>query len=208
MKHWLLLGLVCAASAAFAAQEVEVGGKRLRIVLDARLDPGLVEREWASGNPRSEAPATLELVGGGGQVLDRLVLAAPLAKLDPEPVRGAPNPTYLVSADLTVEAGSYNGPLTLPIQIVRDHLVPAVARSGTQRTEPIRLPQTGKSAWKRFFIRHGEELLLVSCQPEGQGFETLYRRYFLFRQQWRVKVRTRDGFWESDGEFPSRKMFP
>lgn len=113
-----------------------------------------------------------------------------------------------MSADLTVEAGSYNGPLTIPIQIVRDHLVAAVARFADKRIEPIRLTLTGKSAWRRVPNRKVDDLLLVSCQPKGQGFVTFYRRYFLSRKEWKVKVRTRDGLWESDGEFPSRNLFP
>ena len=208
MKRWIFLSLVCATSAAFAAQEVELGCKRLRVVLDARLSPDVVAREWGSGKLRSEAPATLELVGCEGQLLDRLVLDAPLAQLDPLPLRGAPNPTYLVSADLTVEAGSYNGPLTIPIQVVRNHLVPAVARFADKGIAPIYLALTGKSAWRRVTNRNVDELLFVSCQPKGQGFVTFYRRYFPSRQEWKVKVRTRDGLWESDGEFPSRNLFP
>lgn len=38
------------------------------------------------------------------------------------PVRGSPRPSYLVSADLTAEAGSYNGPLTIPIEVVGEKL--------------------------------------------------------------------------------------
>ncbi len=208
MKRWIFLSLVCATSVAFAAQEVELGCKHLRVVLDARLNPDVVEHEWGSGNTRSEAPATLELVGCEGQLLDRFVLEAPLAQLDPVPVRGAPNPTYLVSADLTVEAGSYNGPLTIPMQVVHDHLVAAVARFADKRIEPIRLTLTGKSAWRRVSNRNVDDLLLVSCQPKGQSFVTFYRRFFPSRQEWKVKVRTRDGLWESDGEFPSRNLFP
>ena len=209
MKSRLLLfSLVCAAATAVAAPEVKVGSQRLRVVMDARLTPEMVERAWGSGDPRPEAPATLELVGADGRVLDRLALAAPLAKLDPAPIRGAPVPTFLVSADLTADAGSYNGPLTLPIQIVRDHLVAAVARSSDQRTEPIRLTLTGKSAWKRVSDGKAETLLLVSCRPQGQGFVMHYQRYFLARQEWRVKVRTREGLWESDGDFPGRNLFP
>jgi len=67
MKLLIFLSLVCATSVAFAAQEVELGCKQLRVVLDARLSPDVVEHEWGSGNPRSEAPATLELVGCKGQ---------------------------------------------------------------------------------------------------------------------------------------------
>jgi hypothetical protein len=208
MKRWLILGLICTSSASFAAQEVELGCKHLRVVLDARLGPDVVEQEWASGNPRSESPATLELVGCKGQLLDRLILAAPLAQLDPEPVRGTPNPTYLVSTDLTAEAGSYNGPLTIPVQIVHDHLVAAVARLADKRSEPIRLTLTGKSAWKKILKRNVEDLFQVSCQPKGKGFVTFYRHYFISHKKWKVTVRSRDGLWESDGEFPSRNFFP
>lgn len=208
MKCWLFLCLICATSLSFAAQEVELGCKHLRVVLDARLSSDVVVQEWGSGNPRSEAPAILALVGCEGQLLDRFVLAAPLAQLDPVPIRGAPNPTYLVSADLTVEAGSYNGPLTIPIQIVRDHLVAAVARFTDKRIEPIRLTLTGKSAWRRVSNRNADDLLLVSSQPKAKGFVTFYRRYFLSREKWKVKQRTQNDLWESDGEFPSRELFP
>ena len=208
MKLWLLFGLVCAASVARAEPGVKLGCQRLRVALDPRLSTEIVESEWASGHPRSEAPATLELVGCDGQVLDRLVLAAPLAKIDPEPVRGAPNPTYLVSADLTVEAGSYNGPLTLPVQVVGGHLVAAVAQATDQRTEPIQLAQTGKAAWQRVPNGHAEDLLFINCEPRDQGFVTLYRRYYLWHHKWMVKVRVQAGFWESDGDFPGRSLFP
>ncbi|WP_201209478.1 hypothetical protein [Rhodocyclus purpureus] len=208
MKRWICLGLVCATSVVLAAQEVELGCKRLRVVLDERLSPEVVESEWGSGNPRSEASATLELVGCAGEVLDRFPLETPLARLDPVPVRGAPHPTYLVSTDLTVEAGSYNGPLTIPVQVVRDHLQAAVARSADKRIEPIRLTLTGKSAWKRIANGRVDDLLLVSCQPAGRGFVTSYRRFHPSAQGWRVKLRTLEGLWESDGKFPERNRFP
>lgn len=208
MKRWIFLGLVCSTSVAFAAQEAQLGCKRLRVVLDARISPEAVAQEWGSGRPRSEPPAILELIGCEGQLLDRYALAAPLAQLDPEPIRGAPHPTYLVSADLTAEAGSYNGPLTIPIQVVRQRLVAAVARSADKRTAAIHLALTGKASWRRVANRKVEDLLSVSSQPGGRGFVTSYRRYFLSGQEWQVTVRTRDGLWESDGEFPSRKFFP
>ena len=154
MKRWLCLFLVGITSAAFAAQDVKLGCMALRVVLDSRLNAATVEQEWGSGNPRSEAPATLELVGCNGLVLDRFALDAPLAQLDPVPLRGAPHPTFLVSTDLTVEAGSYNGPLTIPVQVVREKLVVATAQSPDKGMQPIRLSLTGKSAWKRVPGRH------------------------------------------------------
>lgn len=208
MKKWLFLILACTSSISFSAQEIDLGCKRLRIALDPRLSPDVIERDWGSGQPHVGTPATLELVGCKGKVLDRLILAAPLAKIDPVPVRGAPRPSYLVSADLTAEAGSYNGPLTMPIEVVGEKLVPAVARSPGGRSEPVRLSLTGKSAWRRVSRHERDELLLVSCQPKGTGFVTTYRRYIPSQGKWQVRARSQDGLWESDGEFPSRDFFP
>lgn len=208
MMRWLFLVLAFITSVSFAAQDIALGCKRLRIVLDPQLSPDVVERAWASGQPRVAAPATLELVGCKGEVVDRFILAASLAKIDPLPVQGAPNPSYLVSADLTAEAGSYNGPLTIPIQVIGNKLVPAVAHSPDGRREPVRLSLTGKSAWRRVSRHRLDDLLLVSCQPEGAGFVTTYRRYFPSQGKWQVRAHTQDGFWESDGEFPDQKFFP
>lgn len=211
MKHWIFFSLVCIASAASAAQEVNLGCKHLRVVLDARLSPDMVKHEWRSGQPRSESPATLELVGCKGQLLDRFALEAPLAKLDPVPVRGASNPTYLVSVDLTFEFGSYSGPVTIPIQVIRDRLVAAVVQVSDKRVEPIYFPLTLKSAWKRVSTGKVDDFLLVRCHPAdpaGNGFVTSYSRYSPSRQGWKVKVRTEEGLWESDGEFPRRNKFP
>ncbi|MDR2155182.1 MAG: hypothetical protein LBE78_09190 [Burkholderiaceae bacterium] len=208
MKRRLLLGIIFFASFAFAAQEAELGCKRLRIVLDPGLNQKMIDHEWASGKIRTEEPTVLQLVGCEGQLLDRFVLEAPLAKLDPEPLRGAHNPTYLVTADLTAEAGSYNGPLTVPIEIIDDRLVPAMAKSPDKSVKPIRLSQTLKSGWKRVPYQNADELLSVTSQPKSPGFVTIYRRYFLSPDGWQVKQRTKQELWESDSDFPSRTLFP
>lgn len=208
MNLRILLCLFGISSTALAASEVRLGCSRFHLLLDARLSPATVEREWASGNPRPEASAVLELRGCKGQLLDRLTLEAPLARLDPAPLRGAPAPTYLVSVDLTAEAGSYNGPLTIPIQVVHNHLMPAVARTPDGRLEPIRLALTGKAAWKKAPVRKVDDLLSVSSQPKDQGFITFYRRYHPTRRGWQVKIRSEAGMWESDGEFPETRLFP
>lgn len=208
MKRWLVISLLCSSSFGYAAPAAELGCKTLRIVLDTRLSPALVTQEWGSGNPRPEATATLELVGCQGQLLDKLVLPAALAQLDPEPIRGAANPTYLVSADLTVEAGSYNGPLTMPIQIVGNQLLVAVARFAEKRTKPIILTLTGKSAWRRAAKKQSDDLLFVSSHPQGKGFVTIYQRYFLANHEWHVKQLSRNGLWESDADFPNLQLFP
>ncbi|WAC74830.1 hypothetical protein OU995_09085 [Roseateles sp. SL47] len=204
----MLLSLLPMALAAHAAQDVEIGCQRLRIALAPALDAQVVERDWGSGEPHQGPNATLELVGCNGKVLSQLPLAAPLARLDPQPVRGAPRPTYLVSADLTAEAGSYNGPLTSAVEVVSDHLQVAEAKPAKGKPVPIQLGLTGKSAWQRVQGRSGESLLAVRSQREAGEFKTTYARYHVVGKAWVVSSRTRPGLWESDGDFPAETEFP
>lgn len=206
--RWIWLSLLTINSLALGATEAQLGCKHLRLVLDPRLSPAVVDSEWASGHPRTEARAALELRGCHDELLNRMTLDRPLAKLDPTPLRGAPAPTYLVSVDLTAEAGSYNGPLTIPVQVVDNRLSPALARSPDGHSEPIRLALTGKAAWKKEPAGKVDDLLSVSTQPAAQGFVTTYRRYHPTSRGWQVKSRQEPGLWESDSEFPDDRLFP
>ena len=208
MRAWLLVFLCGLPTLASAVDDVAVGCYHLHLALDSGLSPGVLESAWASGESTSAAPAVLELLGCSGEVLDHMKLAAPLAKLDPTPLRGTPFPTYLVSEDLTAAAGSYSGPLTLPIQVAGKHLVPAVARTADGNVEAIHLPLTGKAAWKKVLARNADDLLAVSCQPQDNGFRVFYRRYHPTRHGWEVRLRSEPGLWESDGDFPTIRSFP
>jgi len=210
MKFWFLLCWLGISALATASNGVQVlGCDRLELKLDPRLTAEVVQREWGSGNERVEAPATLELRGCKGELLDSLALDKPLARLDPVPLRGTSAPTFLVSVDLTAEAGSYNGPLTFPVEVKSQHLQRVEATTADGQREPIRLALTGKAAWKKVRAGAGDDLLSVSCQPQGGGdFVIFYRRYHLTRKGWEVRVRSAPGFWESDGEFPETRMFP
>ena len=220
MTRWCLLWLWVISSAASAtgavagrgeagvADGVALGCQRLRLVLDARLDAAAVARDWASGVARTERPAVLELRGCRGELQGKLTLDSPLAQLDAGLLRGSPAPTVLVAVDLTAEAGTYNGPLTLPIQVIRQRLVPATARNSAGVIEPIRLASTGKAAWQRAPQRRVDDLLFVSCQPRSAGFVTTYRRYHPTKQGWQLQQRSEPGLWESDGGFPAASRFP
>lgn len=207
MTRWFLQGLVAISSLASAAVAVPVGCNRLDLVLDPRLSPGAVERAWASGQPRSEVPAILELRGCSGELLDRLTLDAPLARLDPTPLRGAPAPTYLVSMDLTAPAGSYSGPLTRLVQVSKGALQRVAATDAHGQRKPIRLALTEKAAWKRVRAGAADDLLSISCQPQGEGFVIFYYRYHPTHLGWQVRVRSEPGFWESDNDFPEPDRF-
>lgn len=208
MRRLLFLSALSIGLAAFAATDVRIGCSHLTLSLDSRITPAIVDRDWGSGSPHSEPPAVLELRGCQGQLLNRLVLEGPLARLESSPVRGAPAPTYLVSVDLTAEAGSYNGPLTIPIEVAHNRLRRATARTPEGRTEPIRLALTGKAAWKRDPVGKVDDFLSVSSQPRDGGFVTTYRRYHPTPKGWKVTSRSEEGLWESDGEFPKKSQFP
>lgn len=209
MKRWILLCLTMLAFlSALADPEVGIGCQRLRLRLDPHLTSAIVESDWGSGKEHSESPAVLELIGCSGELLDRFPLEGPLAKLEPTPLRGAPAPTYLVSVDLTAAAGSYSGPLTIPIQVIHDHLIPTVAQTASGHKQPIHLALTGKAAWEKILVHGQNELLSVSCQPANQGFVTFYRRYYPTSTGWRLRVRSKPGLWESDAPFPNTSLFP
>ena len=211
--RWLapLLCLLAAAPAAVhAADQVAVGCQHVKLVLDARITPDVLESSWASGEPVTGAPAALQLWGCQGELLDSMALDAPLARLDPTPLRGVRPVTVLVTVDLTAPAGSYSGPVTLPVQVAGHRLARAQARAagGQGVAEPIALAQTGKAAWKRLRMGGVDQFLAVQSEPRDGGFTTRYRRYVPAGQGWTVRVRSQPGLWESDGEFPPRKSVP
>ena len=209
MKNRLLAGLALIAVAAFPARAAEPPCPRPRLVLAPALDEQTLERDWASGKPGREAAAVLELRDGEERLLDRLTLDSARAKLDPIPLRGAPVPTWLVTVDLSAEAGSHSGPLTIPVQIVGGRRLVAAQASGPDgRRQPVRLALTGKAAWKRVLVGRTEDLLTVSCQPGPIGFVTFYRRYHPSRRGWRFTQVRRSEFRETDGGFPPLRRFP
>ena len=212
MTRALALVLACALAQGCAARDAPAAAattcERVQVALAPGLTPEIVRRDWAGGETHAQANAVLELRGCAGELLDRLELAAPLAMLDPTPLRGTVAPTWLVSADLTAPAGSYSGPLTLPIEAVAHHLHPAAARDADGHDAPIQLAATGKSAWKRARVGPVDDLLEVGSAPRDGAFVTRYRRYHLGPHGWTLHARQQAGLWESDAEFPPASAFP
>lgn len=202
------LALACALAQGCAARDAPVACEHVQLALAAGLTPEIVARDWSSGEPHGEANAVLELRGCTGQLLDRLELAGPLARLDPAPLRGAPAPTWLVTADLTAPAGSTSGPLTLPIEVVAHHLRQASARNAHGHEEPIRLAATGKSAWKKLPDGEVDDLVAIASAREDGGFVTTWRRYHPGARGWTLRTRRQPGLWESDADFPPAAAFP
>jgi hypothetical protein len=200
----LLILLVPAASARTAVRACD----HLQLALDARITPQTLVQDWGTGAAHEAANAVLELRGCRGELLDRLGLAAPLARIDPQPLRGTPVPTWLVSADLSAGIGSYSGPLTLPVEIVAHRLRVARSRGPAGASAPIHLAATGKAAWRRVVSAHGDDLLSVASTMDHDAFVTTWRRYRITARGWRWTQRQAPGLWESDADFPDVAQFP
>lgn len=203
-----LLPLLLAIVAPLAAARPAADCDRLALVLDARLTPEILQRDWATGADHAEDDAVLELRGCHGELLDRLELAGPLATLDPVRLRGTRLPTWLATADLTAPAGSTSGPLTVPVEVVAHRLRVARARGPGSALAPIHLAATGKAAWRRVPAGKVDDLIEVRSEHDGDGFITTWRRYHLTPQGWRWTQRRAAGLWESDGDFPATAEFP
>ncbi len=203
-----LLPALLASLASLASARPPADCDRLTLVLDPRLTPEILQRDWGTGADHDEADAVLELRGCRGELLDRLELAAPMATLDPVRLRGTPSPTWLATADLTAPAGTTSGPLTVPVEVVAHRLRVARARGPGSAMAPIQLAATGKSAWKRVPAGKGDDLLEVRSERDGEGFATTWRRYHVTPHGWRWTQRRGPGLWESDADFPPLAQFP
>lgn len=220
MGEALILALLCAAvepapspsSAPSSSSSIAVGCQQLRLTLDPRLTPAVVERDWGTAAEHTEDSAALELVDCDGRLLQRLPLDAPLAKLDGPPLHGAPAPSVLVTTDLTAPAGSYNGPLTRVVQVADGHLSFAEAIDETGHTSRVAVALTGKAAWRRRHIGGREVLLSVSSQLQSHTERFVTRLSCFVPGQrgahvWQVRTRTEPGLWESDADFPEQHHF-
>jgi hypothetical protein len=106
------------------------------------------------------------------------------------------------------DTAGYVAALTDVIEIRGEHLRRAQAMAFKGGSIGIRLPATGKAAWRRVARGGRDELLAVSCLPVDGGFVTRWRRFVAGRTGWRVVEREATGLWESDQPFPPAKAFP
>lgn len=221
MKHRLAVPLILFLAAlglpAQAGGTAHIGCQRLVLSLAPQITPAIIDQDWETGATHHEPPATLNLYGCSGQLLDHLTLAAPLARLDTTPLRDPYGVIFLASADLTAPAGSTSGPLTLLVQVLHGHLIPISATGEAGKSTLIQLAATGKSFWKTVPNGASDDILMVSCEPDwgndpahwnGKDFRVFYRRFHATQNGWQLRTRSAPGFWEADDDFPDVSEFP
>ena len=153
-----------------------------------------------------------ELRGCRNERLDRLQLAGPLAIVDPTPLRGTPEPTWRVSADLIhAQPAPPAGRSSCRSKWCRIACASRALTGPTGSVAPIHLVSTGHAAWQRLAVGSADHLLAVSWVDHGdaRGAST-YRRYSVGAQGWRwTAAPGAPRLWESDADFPGfRVNFP
>lgn len=203
----------------------------LEVLTDSRLTDELKQDMWGigdwgfvrafvlpEGDPRRAVferkpprNAELRIVTNTNQVLQRVVLERPLARVTESHILGS-KISFLVAVDYSVGFGSYAGVTTLLLDVADGQFRWAEAKDvNTQRIEPIRLADTLKSAWKLVPFRGYHDILGVYCRPNFQvdnEFFIEYERYRFNGKQWAKYERRQKGYWESDQPFPPLSKFP
>jgi hypothetical protein len=128
-------------------------------------------------------------------------------------------PIYVLTVDLSAEAGSYSGPYARLMDSGEQsiHWLRATDVT-THRTEEIRLPTTLKTGWRLAPKKLGgvNDILLVACRPDfdqqtktdSAAFVITYTRFSFSNGTWSKNTRAVPGFWENDGAFPDESLFP
>jgi hypothetical protein len=169
----------------------------------------------ASVESRPLRPAILQLVGTQGNDLGHLTLERATATLSPMPVSRR-DTVLAVTVDLSADAGSYSGPVVRFIGAKGGRLAWTQTADGNGTTADLALVTTLKTGWRLDPNASRAEILLVACRPDlsepasttNAPFVVTYSRVYESDGGWRRVDRRVAGFWENDGDFPARSLFP
>jgi hypothetical protein len=164
-------------------------------------------------------PALIRIITAAGRELDAAAVERPIAELTQIDSVSEGRRLYGVAIDLTAEAGSYSGPFVRLLNEGSRRLDWVRARDvESGQVEEVHLPTTLKTAWRvaKGTDGRGSDILVVACFPgpvSGGGdvtnnFRITYTRYSFEDGEWRRYQRSIPGFWENEGEFPERSLFP
>jgi hypothetical protein len=154
--------------------------------------------------------AMIQVVDSAGRIVDSHSFERELGSVEAVHLYGNATQTYLVTIDFSIGFGSYNGPITSFIEISRDGHILWLPISGMRSL---------KTDWRIISVKGSttKEVLHVACRPDFRGggettddqpFLVTYTTSYFSDGVWKEKERAVSGFWESEGAFPNRKLFP
>jgi hypothetical protein len=161
-------------------------------------DPGSWAKDCEALHKEPMRMAHLRLIAPDGRVLDDLSMEGPGVGVEPLNLYGTPRRTYQLQVDESIGMGSYNGMVTLFVEVRGGHLQWLQARQGMDDApKRLRFMSSLKTSWKLVPAAggRGPEFFLVACRPDlsaakvgqrGVGadgsdddFVVIYERYFL-----------------------------
>jgi|SRR5579863_1541370 len=198
----------------------------LRLLVDSRLTESVRTQLLGNGDwsfvlqPSTElykefsaippCPAKLEVLDERGRLIAERLLETPLARIEKWSPNQIPGWGFLLTQDFSIGMGSYNGPLTTVLRILKARFIEISSiNHDTQKPEPIRLAKTLRAGWRITHYDGATEILAISCHPDNsQNFVIDYARYRFDGTLWVKLTRQAPGMWESDQPFPLRSAFP
>lgn len=184
-------------------------GTTLELLIDTTLKPD-TDDEAAY----DKKLAILRVVRADGRVVQELPLERSRATLTPVVLQGT-QMVYQITVDYSVGAGSYNGPITFWLEMVKGRL-----RYVSVDGKRINVMSSLKTDWKLVPSPggRGKDILEVACRPSptigdssgtsDKDFQIIYTRFSYNGNSWKRKTAKHYGFWESDGTFPPLSRFP
>lgn len=160
-------------------------------------------------------PAIVRLVGTRGNDLGQATLERATASLGRMPVSQR-DTVLAVTVDLSAGAGSYAGPVVRFVNATAGRLAWTRAIDTNGTSADLALVTTLKTGWRLNAGSSRPEILLVACRPDFSRpaaggnvlFVVTYSRLYESGGEWHRLDRRVAGFWENEGDFPARSLFP
>jgi hypothetical protein len=174
----------------------------------------LTAEQYSFDDHETSCNARLYLEGSNKKRIETHKMERPIAKIETVNLIGGRPDSFSLTVDYSAGSGSYSGPGTKFFDVVAGRIKWVHAKDEkTRKTEEIHVAQTLKTEWKLFPYGKNQDILEIRCRPafknkSDDAFEVTYSRYRFNGHDWIHYIRSEDGFWENEGNFPKESLFP
>jgi hypothetical protein len=184
---------------------IEASTDSICLFRDRRLDSTSMDSLWLSGDDSGHVKAQLRRISASGKSMAVFTLE-PLARLGKARISG--KQFFLATEDLSVGAGSYNGPVTHVLDASSPN---RIDEARDNLGHEITLLSSLKSVWK--VVPDG--ILEATCAPDtalnedSVAFIRYFERLRYQNGKWVRTERVESGYTDfGDEEFPAHDKFP
>jgi hypothetical protein len=114
--------------------------------------------------------------------------------------RDKAKPTFIITTDYSIGAGSYNGPISRLLEVTEKGIVYLLP-------DNTGLMNSLKAAWATVDGNGSKDIIFKSCHPDydakqntdgSSNFLVVYGRFRFDGKAWKKTTHTKPGFWEND----------